>query len=249
MFLQPFQISRKSLVADIVANDYRTAEVFRKHGIGYCCGGKWPMEIACEMQGVNSAMLQKELEIVTRTNQLSNLLDFADCDTDFVIDYIVNVHHRYLKKSLSTTQEMLVDFTNEHVKKFTYLKEVESQFDILVNELNAAMQQEEEVIFPYLRHLAHAYKHKEPYAALLIKTLRKPLADTMGNGHETVSGIIMSIRKLTGNYIPPEKVCISHKVVMAKLKELDNDLMQHLNLEQSILIPRAIAIEQELVGT
>ena len=235
MFLQPFQISRKSLVADIVANDYRTAEVFRKHGIGYCCGGKWPMEIACEMQGVNSAMLQKELEIVTRTNQLSNLLDFADCDTDFVIDYIVNVHHRY--------------FTNEHVKKFTYLKEVESQFDILVNELNAAMQQEEEVIFPYLRHLAHAYKHKEPYAALLIKTLRKPLADTMGNGHETVSGIIMSIRKLTGNYIPPEKVCISHKVVMAKLKELDNDLMQHLNLEQSILIPRAIAIEQELVGT
>lgn len=101
---------------------------------------------------------------------------------------------------------MLVDFTNEHVKKFTYLNEVESQFDILVNELNTALQQEEEVIFPYIRHLAHAYKHKEPYAALLIKTLRKPLADTMVNGHKTVSEIIMSIRKLTGNYVPPEKV-------------------------------------------
>lgn len=248
MFLQPFQISKKSLVADIVASDYRTAEVFRKHGIGYCCGGKWPIEIACEMQGVNSAMLQKELEIVTRTNHLSNLLDFADCDIDFVIDYIVNVHHGYLKKSLSTTQEMLVDFTNEHAKKFVYLNELDSQFNTLVHELNASLQQEEKVVFPYIRHLAHAYKHKEPYAALLIKTLRKPLADTMVNGHETVLEIIMSIRKLTGNYVPPEKVCISHKVVMAKLKELDNDLMQHLNLEQSILIPRAIVIEQELAG-
>ena len=53
MFLQPFEISRQSLVADIVARDYRTADIFRKYGIGYCCGGKWPMEIACEMNGVN----------------------------------------------------------------------------------------------------------------------------------------------------------------------------------------------------
>ena len=66
MFLQPFQINRKSLVSDIVAKDYRTAEVFRRHGIGYCCGGKWPMEMACEMNGVNADTLQAELEAVTR---------------------------------------------------------------------------------------------------------------------------------------------------------------------------------------
>jgi len=248
MFLQPFQISRKSLVADIVAGDYRTAEVFRKYGIGYCCGGKWPMEIACEMQDINPVMLQAELELAVRTNQVSNHVDFAECDTEFILDYIINVHHRYLKKSLNTTQEMLADFANEHVKKFTYLNELEIQFDSLVQKLRYAVQQEEEVLFPYIRHLAHAKKHKEPYAALLIKTLRKPVEGSMSNGHETVSEIIMSIRKLTDSYTPPEKVCISHKVVLAKLNELDNDLMQHLYLEQSVLFPRAMAIEKELLN-
>ena len=248
MFLQPFQISRKSLVADIVAGDYRTAEVFRKYGIGYCCGGKWPMEIACEMQDINPVMLQAELELAVRTNQVSNHIDFAECDTEFILDYIINVHHRYLKKSLSTTQEMLADFANEHVKKFTYLNELEIQFDSLVQKLRYDVQQEEEVLFPYIRHLAHAKKHKEPYAALLIKTLRKPIEETMFSSDNSIEEIILSIRNLAGGYEPPEKVCISHKVVLAKLKELDNDLMQHLYLEQSVLFPRAMAIEKELLS-
>ena len=189
-----------------------------------------------------------ELESIVRINNISNQLNFADFDTDFIINYIINVHHEYLKKSLKGTQEMLADFAKEHIKKFAYLGELEDQFDILVNELLASVQHEEEVIFPYLRHLIHAHKHKEPYAVLLIKTLRKPVEDAMFNSHETVSEIIMSIRKLTTSYTPPENVCISHKVILAKLKELDNDLMQHLYLEQSILFPRAIAIEKELLS-
>jgi regulator of cell morphogenesis and NO signaling len=205
------------------------------------------MEMACEMQGINTEMLQAELEMAIRTNQVSNYVDFYDCDTDFVIDYIINVHHGYLGKSLSTIQEMLADFVKEHARKFNYLNELETQFETLVYELTASVKQQEEVIFPYIRHLVHAHKHKEPYAALLIKTLRKPLDNAMFNGHEIISGIIMSIRRLTNSYAPPEKVCISHKVVLAKLKELDNDLMQHLYLEQSILFPRIIAIEKELM--
>ena len=247
MFLQSIQLNEKSSVAEIVAGDYRTAEVFRKHGIGYCCGGKWPVDIACEMQGVDPKMLRAELEMATRTNQVSNQVDFSECDTDFIIDYIINVHHKYLKKSLPITQEMLVEFAREHVKKYHYLNELESKFDTLVHELKASVQLEEEVIFPYIRHLSHAYKHKEPYGTLLIKTLRKPLDGAMSDNHKAITDIILSMRKLTTSYAPPEKACTSHKVVLAKLKELDNDLMQHFYLEQSILFLRVITIENELL--
>ena len=78
--------------------------------------------------------------------------------------------------------------------------------------------------------------------------LRKPVEETMFKGHEIITDIIVSIRMLTNKYTTPENVCISHKVVIAKLKELDNDLMQHLYLEQSILFPRAMAIEKELLN-
>ena len=125
---------------------------------------------------------------------------------------------------------------------------MERQFDLLIKQLMPSMEREEEVLFPYIRQIAHAHRHKESYAALLVRTLRKPVEETMFKGHETVTNIILSIRKLTNQYTTPENVCISHKVVIAKLKELDNDLMQHLYLEQSILFPRAMAIEREVLS-
>jgi regulator of cell morphogenesis and NO signaling len=248
MFLKPFEISRKSLVADIVAQDYRTAAVFRKHGIGYCCGGKWPMDMACEMQGVDAEKVQMELEASIRTIHVSNFTGFAEWDVDFMIDYIINIHHFYLKNTLTDTQQLLGNFSKEHSKKFTWLGELEKQYDLLIKQLSRCMHREEEVLFPYIRQIAHAHKGKEPYAALLVRTLRKPVEDTMYKGHETVAGIIFSIRKLTDSYASPENVCTSHKVVLAKLKELDNDLSQHLYLEQSILFPRAVAIEKEVLS-
>lgn len=248
MFLLPFEINRKLSVAEIVAKDYRTAEVFRKYGIGYCCGGKWPLDIACEMQGIDADTLQIELEIATRTLQVSNQLNFAEWDINFLMDYIVNVHHQYLKKSLPVTQQLLTEFSKEHIKKFPYLAELEKQFDLLVKRLMRSIKSEDEEIFPYIRQVAYAFKNKEPHAALFVRTLRKPVEETMFKGHETVTEIISAIRKLTNTYTAPENVCTSHKVVIAKLKELDNDLMQHLHLEQSILFPRAIAIENEVLS-
>ena len=248
MFLKPFEINRKALVADIVAQDYRTADVFRRHGIGYCCGGKWPMDAACEMRGVDVGKVQAELEMAIRIIQVPGQVDFAEWDIDFLLDYLINVHHRYLRNSLPGTRQLLADFAEEHRKKIPYVTELEKQFDLLSRQLLPSVQQEEEVIFPYIRQIAHAHRNKESYAALLVRTLRKPVEQTMFKGHEAVTNIILSIRKLTNSYTTPENVCVSHKVVIAKLKELDNDLMQHLYLEQSILFPRAVSIEKELLA-
>ena len=191
--------------------------------------------------------VQLELEAAVRTINVSNQLDFADWDIDFLLDYVVNVHHHYLKKTLPQTKILLSEFAKEHAKKFPWLTELEAKFNELVEHLLPVAKQEEEVIFPYIRRLAHANEDKEPYAAMLIRTMRKPVEETMFNSHETVTEIVLSIRDITNKYYTPENVCISHKVVLAKLKELDNDLMQHLYLEQSVLFPRAMAIEKQIL--
>jgi regulator of cell morphogenesis and NO signaling len=200
------------------------------------------------MRGIDAAAILAELETATRTIHVSTQLDFANWDIDFLIDYLINVHHRYLKKSLPETQHVLAEFSKEHNKKFPYLVELEKKFDLLIKKLVPSLLEEEEVIFPYIRQIAHAHQHKEPYAALFVRTMRKPVEETMFKGHEIVNDIILSIRTITNKYTTPENVCISHKVVIAKLKELDNDLMQHLYLEQSVLFPRAMAIEKEVLS-
>ena len=248
MFLKSHTINGASFVTDIVTNDYRTAEVFRKYGIEYCCGGKWPLEMVCHTKNIDLKILIKELEEATRSIQLPNSLPFNEWEIDFLADYIVHVHHHYLKDQLPEIKETLQKFAEEHQEKYFYLKELEKIFLQLYNEMLPHLQQEEEAIFPYIRQLTHAFQSRESYASLLVKTMRKPIEELMNHEHEMVAGAIQRMRELTGDYTPPPRACTNHKVTFSKLKELDNDLVQHLHLENNILFPRAIDMEKILLS-
>jgi regulator of cell morphogenesis and NO signaling len=110
------------------------------------------------------------------------------------------------------------------------------------------LQQEEEIIFPYIRQLTHAFQSSESYASLLVRTMRKPIEGLMNHEHKLVGGALHKMRALTGDYTPPVNACTNHKVIFSMLKELDNDLAQHIHLENNILFPRAIEMEKILLG-
>lgn len=247
MFLKSQQINGTSFVTDIVTNDYRTAEIFRKYGIEYCCGGRWPLQMVCDTKNIDISILTKELEDATRTIRLPNVLPFDEWDIDFLVDYIMHVHHYYLKKQLPEIKTLLLKFADEHRKKYLYIAELEKTFLRLYNEILPHLQQEEEIIFPYIRQINHAFDNRESYARLLVKTLRKPIEEAMNHEHVSVIRATQKMRELTNDYIVPAQACVSHKVVFAKLKELDNDLMQHMHLENNILFPRAIEMEKILL--
>ncbi len=248
MFLQLLDINSQTSVSEIVNRDYRTADVFRKYGISYCCGGKWPLQVACDMNGIDMGEIKKELQAATRNLQLPHQVNAADWDTDFLISYIINVHHQYLKLTLPVTRDLLREFAESHSKKFYYLEELESWFNQLANTLIHVGEEEETGFFPYIRQITHSHRQQEPYGALLVRTLRKPIEKAVSERQKETTEIISSIRQLTSQYQPPDKACVSHKVVFGRLKELDNDLMRHFFLEETVLFPRLRKIEQELLG-
>ncbi len=247
MFLSQYRINENSFVSDIVSHDYRTADVFRKYEIEYCCGGKWSLDAVCMMKGLNIEVLKKDLEQAIRNIHISNSLRFDEWRIDFLTDYIVNVHHHYMKQTMPEIKKMLRAFAEEHSKKYLYLTELENAFLQLNKEVFPHMKQEEEILFPYIKQIYHAYNSKESYASLLVRTLRKPVEEVMLKEHESAIKHIQKMRSLTQDYTTPEKACISHRVCFLKLKELDNDLSQHIHLENNILFPKAIAIEKELL--
>ena len=248
MFLQSLQIEGSSFINEIVKRDHHTVDVFRKYGIEYCCGGRWPLETMCMMKGLDFNTVKKELESVTRFTQLSSMIPYDTWNVDFLTTYIVNIHHYYLKKTLPDTAVILKNFADEHTKKYPYLKEVCRLFGILMDEILPHLQQEEETIFPYICQITHAYENNDIYGKLLVKTLRKPLQTMMHHEQDKIVMPVMKIRELTSNYSLPENSCVSHKVAMARLKELDNDLMQHIYLENEILFAKALRVEKELMS-
>ena len=248
MYLQAFKIDKNSFVRDIVSHDYRTADVFRKYDIDFCCGGKWALDIACISKGVDTDTVLKELKKITSQTPLNAVMDFDDWDLDFLSDYIYNIHHRYLKRSLPEIQAYIKTFLDGHRKKYPELEELEVIFAKFMKDIPPHMTQEEEILFPYIRQIFYAWKNRESYARLLVRTLRKPVEEVMQKDHQTTGALLHRMREITNDYTPPPNACLSHKVTFAKLKELDTELVQHIHLENNILFPKAIAMEKELLA-
>ncbi len=247
MFIPSVRIDRDAFVADLVKQDYRTAAIFRKYGIEFCCSGRFPLSLICENKGLDTELIISELQDATRPLQQHASLNFADWDIDFLTDYILNVHHRYLRERLPFIKEEMERFVEEHRRKYPELIELQDRFEGLRIQMYPHLQQEEEVLFPYVRQIAHAYADNEPYAGLLVRTLRKPVEDMMKQEHDHIMEALVRMRQLSANYTPPESACVSHRLNFSLLRELDNDLAQHFYLENKILFPRAIAMEKELL--
>jgi len=242
-----YKIEPSSFVTDIVTHDFRTADVFRKYNIDFCCGGKWPLDMACQNRNLNTEEVIGELQKIINQSPSNAAIDFDSWEIDFLTDYILNVHHSYLKRALPETKQQVDKFLVEHRKKFPELEAIEIIMNQFINEIPPHMMQEEEIYFPYIKQIYHAYKHRESYARLLIRTLRKPIEEVMQKEHDTTGSKLNKLRSITNNYTPPDNACITHKITFAKLRELDKDLVQHIHLSCNILFPKAIKMEQELL--
>lgn len=247
MVLSSSEIRTDSLVTSIVTGDYRTSAIFRKYGIDYCCGGRIPLQTACERLGLDTDIVLDELNNAIRNIQVSGSTNFANWKVDFLIDYIINIHHHYLTQNLPAIADSVERFVEMHQKKYPHLPEMVHLVAELQKNLLPHLVQEEKVIFPYIKQVTHAYENREPYAALLVRTLRKPIENLMSGEHGQISKYLRAMRALTDNYKAPEKACLSHKVALFRLKELDDDLVQHVHLESNILFPKAIAMEREML--
>ncbi|MBC7873166.1 MAG: DUF542 domain-containing protein [Ferruginibacter sp.] len=247
MFLRTLPIDGSLAVADIVKSDYRTADVFLKYDIEFCCGGKWPLEMVCASKNLDITVLIPELEKVSRTIEVSGNLRFDEWSTGFLADYIVNVHHQYLRNTLPVVVEYVKRFLDGHLKKFPGLENLQSLVNKLHDDFLSHMQQQEQVFFPYIRQIAHAHLHREPYGSLLVRTLRKPLQEVSQQEYDLLYIILSQMREITQQYAIPSNACVTHRVTFSKLKELDNDLVQHMHLENQILFPKAIQVEKELL--
>ncbi|MER3464057.1 MAG: hypothetical protein C4329_06230 [Chitinophagaceae bacterium] len=240
-------IDTSATVRDIVVQDYRTADVFKKYGINYCCGGNLPLNEACSALNINIPELNKELAKATSTVQLPSSLQFDDWSLDFLVDYIINVHHSYIKKVVPLLQGQIMSFVDGHKKKYPQLLKVQHTFEELASLLLEHIQKEEESIFPYLKQISSTHKRKETYGSLFVRTLGKPLNQVLEREHLHIAALMKQLREITNHFQFPEDACTNYQVIFHKLKELDNDLVQHKHLENNVLFPKALQLEREIL--
>lgn len=231
-------------VGEIAAKDLRKAEVFRKYGIDFCCGGKKSLGEACAEAGVSEAQVAEELAQVPES-PVSHDQDFNNWDLDFLADYIVNVHHRYVLDSIPMLSELSQKVRDRHGAAHPELNELYGHVTQLLTEMRSHQIKEERVLFPFIKSMAVSEREHEPVGNPPFGTIESPV-QMMIDDHAEAAAHIRAIESLTGNYQVPEDGCDSYRLYFKKLEEFNKDLTHHLHLENNILFPKSIRLEQEL---
>ena len=233
-------------VSDIVERDYRAGDVFKKRNINFCCGGPISLLETCRHLDINYEELIDELVWATRDIVVPNNLPFEDWDLNFMIDYILNIHHAYACQTIPGLCEELSTFATGHERKLPEINRVSESFNSLSSLLLAHNKQENEIIFPYIRQITDAYRRKEAYGGLFVRTLRKPL-NSIQSGHVQIEKPANELKDLTKEFSFPAKACTTHKLLYGKLKAFYDNLVQYKCLETKLLFPKAQAIENRLL--
>lgn len=238
------EINQSQIIGELVAQDYRTASVFKKYGIDFCCQGNRTILDACEKKSVDSKLVLNDLEKATQA-QNESLTDYKSWPIDLLADYIEKKHHRYVEEKTLEIKPYLDKICKVHGERHPELLEIQKQFNASAGELAAHMKKEEFILFPFVRKMAKAKHEGLDVDTPHFGTVQNPV-QLMMDEHSTEGDRFRIIEELSHNYIAPSDGCSTYRVTYALLKEFEQDLHLHIHLENNILFPKAIELEKEL---
>jgi len=233
-------------VGSIAAKDYRKAEVFKKMGIDFCCGGDKSLKEASEEAGIALTDLEKALQNADTTSPAASM-DYNKWSLDFLSDFIVNTHHQYIRDNAEIINNLAQKVAQRHGSSHAELPELALKVNHFLQDLLEHTLKEEEVLFPNIKQLVAHQKDPVKYPAMPGKV--SPAIKAMQAEHDQAGTELHFFRKTTKDYTLPPDGCNSYQYLFEKMKEFEDDMFRHIHLENNILFPKAVQLEKEITGS
>jgi len=244
------KITLKSIVGDIVANNYKTAEIFKELNIDFCCGGQKTISEACEKEHVSeedTMTLLHTLNLFFTEDNKEQEIDYRSWPLDKLTNHIVAKHHVYVEEKIPVLKEYLNKIESAHGDAHPELLEINQIFKDASGQLAIHMKKEEFVLFPYIKKISKAKQENTQIETPPFGSIKNPIA-SMDEEHEFEGEAFRKIAELSNNYTIPKDGCNTYRVAFGMLKEFEDDLHLHIHKENNILFQRAITLEEELLA-
>jgi regulator of cell morphogenesis and NO signaling len=237
-------INSDTTVRDVALNVPESTRLFEKLKIDYCCGGNKPLAEACTSAGVD---LDNVMELLAGVAQPDAKVDGAEAFQNFsateLITHILDTHHVFTKSEMDRLQPLVDKVRAAHGGNHPELVHVAELFTQLCADLKPHMFKEEQILFPYINAMADAADQKRAVPFAPFGTVNNPIRMMMRE-HDTAGQILREMRALTSDYTVPADVCLSYQTLYQALENFEKDLHQHIHLENNILFPKALKLEQ-----
>lgn len=241
-------INATKTVREIAVEMPDATRIFEKLKIDYCCGGGKTLEEACLTSGTkldDVISLLDKAETEQRKN--SDDIDFQSMSLNELITHILDTHHVFTREEIQRLTGLMQKVCSVHGENHPELFELQNYTRLLFNDLEPHLFKEESILFPYIVRLEMSAQ-KNLFAPFPpFGTIANPVR-MMSMEHDNAGDLLKKMREITSDYKVPADVCISYQTLYSALEIFERDLHQHIHLENNILFPRAIKLEQEVFG-
>jgi regulator of cell morphogenesis and NO signaling len=228
-------------VREFAPENPASMHVFEKYGTNYCCGGCNTLAKGCTIRNLDVGEVIASLEEAAETPAAAEE-DWTIQPLQSLISHIIEKHHAYVNRELPRLAFLADKVVTRHGELQPELAVIEAKFTQLAEELTHHQEKEELVLFPYIARMERAVTAGTRIPHSPFSTAKNAIS-TMTQEHEVAGTLMREIRQLTHGFIPPIDACPTYFAFYEGLSDFEEDLHQHIHLENNILFPRAIALE------
>jgi len=232
----------QTTVRDIALEQPASIRVFEKFGIDYCCGGRKPLAEACQERSIEPKAVLEAIEEAAAGGG-DETSDWAQSKLENICNHIVETHHAYIRAELPRLHMLAQKVVSRHAKTHPELEPIQQLIVALGGELLPHLDKEEVVLFPYITNLERNLASCGPRPLGCFGAVRNPIR-VMITEHDAAGEAMSRMRELSGGFTPPEGACPTYRGLYQALAEFEKDLHQHVHLENNILFPRAIELDE-----
>jgi regulator of cell morphogenesis and NO signaling len=237
-------VVREKTIRELALENPSATRIFESLGIDYCCGGNQSLGEACRNDNLS---LDQVLDSLDKADQ-ADLARHQQRDWQFeslaaLIAHIQNTHHQYTREEIARLRPLFEKVCSVHGKNHPELLETHQAFQNLAQELSTHMMKEEMILFPYIVRMEAAITRNETIGVAPFGSIHAPVS-MMEHEHDSAGNALRAMRQATSGYSAPAGACASYQTLYKALAIFEADLHQHIHLENNILFPRAVAIEQ-----
>jgi len=166
--------------------------------------------------------------------------DVAAMSMTELADHIEQTHHVYLRSELPRLDKLTEEMASVHGKMDSRISLIRETIRILVSELSSHMMKEEQILFPMVRQLDASETTPEFHCGPLANPIQQ-----MELEHTQAGVMLGKLNELTDSYSAPEWACDTYRAMLDALARFERDMHQHIDKENNVLFPRALAVESE----
>ena len=231
----------ETTVREIALDQPASIRVFERLGIDYCCGGRKPLAQACAERSLDLQSVLAALESTDASKDAST--DWATAPLESLCEHIVTTHHEYVRREIPRLWQFATKVVARHGDDRPELPQIQQLIKTAGDDLLEHLGKEEAMLFPYITNLERNLATCGPRSLGCFGAVRNPIRVMMAE-HDAAGEILARIRALSHDYTAPEGACPTYRGFYQGLAEFESDLHRHVHLENNILFPRAIEMEE-----